>query len=105
DDVDASLPFKCEDCPSRFSQLIILTRHKRCHLSDDDPNKKEFQCEFCGQYCFGYNLLKSHKQTHLDENDPQQAEIKRPFKCKECDKAFRNVHIYNEHMLMHTGAY
>ena len=69
--------------------LKLITKHEMIHVSERSI------CEKCGAKFSNSGALKRHRiLTHSDE---------RPFKCLQCDAAFKRLGHLAEHMGIHTG--
>ena len=77
-------PFRCEQCPKRFTRLSGVNQHIRAvHLGE-----RNFYCLHCGKGFFNRWNFKLHLRVHNGE---------KPFQCKNCMKRFRRRHALNKH--------
>ncbi|CAI2372295.1 unnamed protein product [Moneuplotes crassus] len=61
-------PFKCPNCPKRYTQKGNMTKHMRSHFTPNIENRRRFVCEFCHKgYTEKYNLKTHQKKFHLRE--------------------------------------
>ena len=116
-------PFKCEKCPSEFSQKSSLRKHfrnyhgenagkihqcKECHKVLSTPDKvrrhhrevhemkdKKVECDMCDYKCTQKGYLKKHKEVvHFKT---------KKAKCEICYKEFTQKYQLQRHMkVMHT---
>lgn len=77
------MPYECFICHSRYKQSSCLCIHMKIH-SGDNP----FICTICRCPFASFDLLKYHTDIHLD----------RPFKCNQCNDAFRQQIKLNQHI-------
>ncbi|XP_058061734.1 zinc finger imprinted 3-like [Anopheles bellator] len=84
-----SRPFQCDICSQRFSQKIVLRRHKLIH-----KGIKPFECEHCHRRFTQNGTLKTHLRTHTDD---------RPFRCKICGQHFRSAGSLMAHKRKHCN--
>ena len=54
-------PFRCQQCPSAFTQKKPLQTHERIHLG-----LKPFKCQKCHSAFTEKGSLRRHEMTHLD---------------------------------------
>ena len=90
----SGLPYKCGVCEKRFSKLKSVHRHVRLiHMKEED---KTFVCHICKR---GFTLsaaLRTHMRLHANS---------KPYKCRLCNKKFRQVGHIKDHLLHHGGAH
>ncbi|XP_046408173.1 zinc finger protein 26-like isoform X6 [Ischnura elegans] len=86
---DPNKRFACHLCPMRYIHSGKLSRHIRhCHLK-----MKPHECGICKKRFSLMHHLRDHYSVHSDH---------RPFKCKHCEKCFKNKRGVNGHTrLMH----
>ncbi|XP_070200633.1 zinc finger protein 37 homolog [Littorina saxatilis] len=89
-------PFPCPHCPSQFKSKRWLSMHiARRHPSEAPPDStKPVLCHVCGRSCSSVANMKRHLQTHS---------VDRPYKCSQCDAAYRIEKLLEIHMRKHTG--
>ncbi|KAK7080820.1 hypothetical protein SK128_020997, partial [Halocaridina rubra] len=81
--------FTCSICQKKFEGRSLYLKHLRVA----HPNANKVMCDICGKILHRY-FLKNHMSYHSGD---------KPFKCKECGKAFRNKYVLEHHMLYHRG--
>ncbi|KAL5274342.1 hypothetical protein ACFFRR_000837 [Megaselia abdita] len=116
--------YQCPDCPKTFQKEEQLTRHKRCHVPDD----QKFNCEICQKKFNRKDNLRQHMKIHSDDKTKVKQErllctfcgrsfgntsnlvvhIRRhtgekPYKCEFCTKGFPRMSDLNSHRRTHTG--
>lgn len=85
-------PYKCTDCPRRFSLKSYLTAHYRTHLGF---TKKWYKlCTVCGKEFSSRGLLEEHMITHANG---------KLFACDICGTEFTTNKAVVVHRRIHTG--
>lgn len=85
-------PYKCTDCPRRFSLKSYLNAHYRTHLGF---TKRWYKlCTVCGKECSSKGLLEEHMITHTNE---------KLFACDVCGQEFNTNRAVVVHRRLHTG--
>ncbi|CAH1795835.1 unnamed protein product [Owenia fusiformis] len=81
-------PHKCQYCDKYFTTLLTLKQHKMIHTGE-----KPYKCKFCGKSFRQSSALKVHVRVHTGE---------RPYKCNLCLECFGTSGILKKHRLIHT---
>ena len=81
--------YSCNLCGQLFTEEILFTRHKKCHL------KSEQICNVCGKFFKKMFQLQNHVRIHTGD---------KPFICHTCGKAFNQETTLRTHLRIHTGA-
>ncbi|KAK3094380.1 hypothetical protein FSP39_001000 [Pinctada imbricata] len=91
--------FKCEICAKEFKYQETYKNHMTAHILKSgkaEGTKTQFSkiytCEYCGKQFSTGSQHKVHLRTHTNE---------RPYKCKQCDKAFKEHGKLSRHMKIH----
>ncbi|XP_053485778.1 zinc finger protein 660-like [Ictalurus furcatus] len=84
-----SQPYRCPDCPKRFSNIHKRNRHVRSHRGS-----QKNVCDVCKKSFKDAYRLKRHKLIHSGEQ---------PFKCQVCERSFNQMVNLTSHMRVHTG--
>lgn len=81
----------CDSCEKSFPTKSRLVSHKTQRHQPKDYN---FSCTICGKRSLKENQLNVHMLIHTNEY---------PFKCSECDSAFKQKITLVRHKKTHTG--
>ena len=77
--------WKCDQCDKTFNRNGALRSHKyRIH----GGKEKLHLCRFCPAKFWDKSVLTAHERIHTKE---------RPFKCRHCDKTFREIRLRKQH--------
>ena len=71
---DDPRPFKCTECPKKYTNSGTLHRHKFVH-----SQVKSFKCDVCGKAFRNDVSLRGHKISHLEKT----------LKCESCPFCLR----------------
>ncbi|KAJ8937712.1 hypothetical protein NQ318_015455 [Aromia moschata] len=80
-------PYKCPQCPKRFSKMEILHIHQASH-----SGHRPFSCHICSKSFIRKRELDRHIATHSGM---------KPFKCPRCNKSFGRKDKLIRHMRIH----
>lgn len=89
-------PFKCTQCPSRFTTTGNMNIHLISHHNQPDQKGEDkiFVCEQCTKTFNTLNKLKAHHLVHQTE---------RPFECKICGLRCKVKGALKAHYKLHAG--
>ncbi|KAB7503605.1 Zinc finger protein 26 [Armadillidium nasatum] len=85
-----NIPLSCTHCDFKTQQLKSYRRHLNKHIA-----KKKFLCDICGSMFQCSISLKDHNLFHHSNE--------RKFKCKECEKSFKNKSCLSRHKRTHSN--
>ncbi|KAJ8972563.1 hypothetical protein NQ317_010827 [Molorchus minor] len=80
-------PYKCPQCPKRFSKMEVLQVHHSSH-----SGYRPFSCHICNKTFIRKRELDRHIATHSGM---------KPFKCTRCSKSFGRKDKLIRHMRIH----
>lgn len=89
-------PFKCTQCPSRFTTNSNMAVHLNSHHNQPDPkdDNVNYVCEQCSKTFKTLSKLKAHHLVHKTE---------RPFECKICGLRCKVKGALKAHYKLHAG--
>ena len=86
-----SHPLTCDQCESRFTQIVHLQDHRRTHLMG--PPRTPFGCKLCNVKCTTKSNLTVHLRVHTK---------KKPFECNICGHQTAQLSNLKRHYKKHT---
>ncbi|XP_031650597.1 uncharacterized protein LOC109876513 isoform X2 [Oncorhynchus kisutch] len=82
-------PYKCPDCPIRFSDIKARDSHLQSHRGPT-----WYICDICKMEFTRSSYLERHMLVHSGE---------KPYTCPECQRSFNQASHLKSHMRLHTG--
>lgn len=89
-DADNNLPYKCDECGTKFALERQLNRHVVSHSEELKP----FKCKDCKSRF----RLQEHLDMHAKKHDKD-----RPFVCEQCNYRYESKTHLMSHMKSHTN--